>query len=80
MELAIGRGHMGLILKPLKLEFVDFPGGPMVKNPLANTGDLGSILVWEDTTYHGSTKSVQEKSRQREARSQQRRSSATKNK
>ena len=29
----------------------DFPGGPVVKNPSANvgnTGDMGSILGWED--------------------------------
>ena len=26
----------------------DFPGGPVVKNPPANAGDLGLILGWED--------------------------------
>ena len=28
----------------LKLFQQDFPGGAMVKNPLANAGDMGSIL------------------------------------
>ena len=27
----------------LKLKAGDFPGGPVVKNPPANTGDMGSI-------------------------------------
>ena len=31
----------------LKWCFGDFPGGPMVKNPPANTGDMGSTLVQE---------------------------------
>lgn len=35
---------MGIILKPLKPELVDFFGGPMVKNPLANTGT--QVLSW----------------------------------
>ena len=25
-----------------------FPGGSVVKNPLANTGDVGSALGWEE--------------------------------
>ena len=25
-----------------------FPGGSVVKNPPANSGDMGSILIWED--------------------------------
>ena len=32
------------ILKPLKnIDAEDFPGGPVVKNPPANAGDMGSI-------------------------------------
>ena len=34
----------------------DFPGGPVVKNPPANAGDMGLILVWEDPTGCGATK------------------------
>ena len=34
---------------------MDFPDGPLVKNPPANAGDTGSIfgpsLVWKDSTY-----------------------------
>ena len=30
----------------------------MVKNPLANARDTGSIPVWEDPTYRGATKPV----------------------
>ena len=33
-----------------KLHDMDFLGGPVVKNPLANAGDMGSIPVWEDST------------------------------
>ena len=28
----------------------DFPGGPMVKNPPSNEGDVGSIPGWETKT------------------------------
>ena len=45
---------------------MDFPGGPVVKNPLsrgfpvgsvvknlpANAGETGSFLIQEDTTWH----------------------------
>ena len=34
----------------------DLPGGAVVKNPPANAGDLGLILVREDSTCHGATK------------------------
>ena len=34
----------------------DFPGGPVVKNPPTNAGDMGLILVWEDPTGCGATK------------------------
>ena len=34
----------------------DFPGSPVVKSPLGNAGDTGSILGWEDATYRGATK------------------------
>ena len=36
------------------------PGGPVVKNLPANEGDLISILIWEDSTCRGDTKSVPE--------------------
>ena len=36
-----------------KLHDMDFLGGPVVKNPLANAGDMGSIPVWEDSTCRG---------------------------
>ena len=35
---------------------MDFPGGTHTKNPTANAGDKGSILVWEDPTCQGTTK------------------------
>ena len=34
----------------------DFPGGTVDKNPPANAGDMGSILVWEDSPCHWATK------------------------
>ena len=37
-------------------EHVDFPGGPVVKNPPANAGDTGLILLWEDSTCQDATK------------------------
>ena len=40
----------------LKKLIVDFPGGPVVKNPPANAGDTGSTLVWEDFTCSRATK------------------------
>ena len=30
----------------------DFPGGPVVKNPPSNAGDVGSIPGWENKTPH----------------------------
>ena len=33
-----------------------FPGGSVVKNPSANTGGMGGILMWEDPTCPGATK------------------------
>ena len=36
----------------------DFAGGPVVKNSLANAGDVSSIPVQEDPTCHGATKPV----------------------
>ena len=35
-----------------------FPGGSVVKNPPANSGDSNSILVQEDPTFHRATKPV----------------------
>ena len=35
-----------------------FPGGPAVKNPPANAGNTGSVLVWEDSTCRGTTKLI----------------------
>jgi len=40
----------------LKKLIVDFPGGPVVKNPPASAGDTGSTLVWEDFTCRRATK------------------------
>ena len=38
---------------------MDFPGGPLVKNLPANSGDTGSILgpslVWKESTHHRAT-------------------------
>ena len=31
---------------PQKIKIRDFPGGPVVKNPPANSGDMGSKLAW----------------------------------
>lgn len=31
----------------------DFPGGPLVGSLPANAGNVGSILVWENSTCHG---------------------------
>ena len=40
-------------------EFAEgFPGGAVVENLPANAGDTGSILVWEDPTCRGTTRSV----------------------
>ena len=37
---------------------LDLPGGPVVTNMPANTGDMGSSLVWGDHTCGGATKSM----------------------
>ena len=34
-------------------EFKGFPGGSVVKNPPANTGEVGLILGWEDPLEKG---------------------------
>ena len=41
--------------KSLKL-LSDFPGGPVVENPLAKARDTAQSLVWEDSTCLGATK------------------------
>ena len=35
-----------------------FPGGPVVKNPPANAGDMVRSLIWEDLTCRRATKPV----------------------
>ena len=35
------------ILLPKQPRFLDFPGGPVVKNPPAHVGDTGLIPGWE---------------------------------
>ena len=46
-------------LSQLRVNYIEgFPGGPAVKNPPANAGNTGSILVWEDPTCHGTTKLI----------------------
>ena len=37
---------------------LDFPGGPVVKNPPANPGNMVQSLVQEDSTCHKATKPV----------------------
>ena len=39
----------------IKIVFLYFPGGSVVKNLSANAGDPGSIPVWEDPTCQGAT-------------------------
>ena len=34
----------------------DFPGGAVNKNSLANAWDMGSVLIWEDSTCLRATK------------------------
>jgi len=36
----------------------DFPGGPVVKNPPANAGDMVQSLIWEESTCLWATKLV----------------------
>ena len=38
--------------------FIDFPGGPVVKNTPANAGNMCSISALGDPTGHGATKPV----------------------
>ena len=42
----------------LKIQFVGFPGGPVVKNLPANAGDTGSIPGLGRFHSHGGTKST----------------------
>ena len=39
-------------------EKYSFPGSSEVKNPPANAGDVGSVLIQEDPTCHGAAKPV----------------------
>ena len=39
-----------------KSKLTVFPGGPAIKNPSANEGDMGSISGQEDPTCYGATK------------------------
>ena len=39
-----------------KSKLTVFPGGPAIKNPSANEGDVGSISGQEDPTCYGATK------------------------
>ena len=48
----------GSLCRGKSASVLDFPGGPMVKNPPARAGDTGSIPVPEDPTGHGATKPV----------------------
>ena len=43
-------------MKNQKQKFADFPGGPVVKNPPANSGDMGSIAGLGRFHMHGVTK------------------------
>ena len=40
----------------LKYCLLDVPSGPVVKNPSANAGDMGSIPGPKDPTHHRTTK------------------------
>ena len=42
----------------LKYLLLDFPGGPLIKNPPANTGDMGSIPGLGRYHIHRATKPV----------------------
>ena len=56
MQIKIKVRYQYTHLEWLKLEIQDFPGGPVVKNPSANAGDMVWSLVQEDPTYHEVTK------------------------
>ena len=45
-------------VRSLKINYRGFPGGWVVNLP-ANTGDMGSTLIWEDPTCCRATKPVQ---------------------
>lgn len=36
----------------------DFPGGPVVENPLVNAEDMCLIPAWVDLTCHGASMTV----------------------
>ena len=38
-----------------KIQILDFPGGPVVKNPPSNAGDAGSIPGWRTKRPHAIT-------------------------
>ena len=42
----------------VKRQILDFPGGPVVKNPPANAGDTALILGPGGSASHGATKPV----------------------
>ena len=42
----------------LQIKETDFPGSPVVKNPPANAGDMGSIPGGRFHTFRGATKPV----------------------
>ena len=44
--------------KQLKETKQGFPGGPVVKNPPANAWTRVQSLAWENSAFHGATKSV----------------------
>ena len=45
--------HQNLKLLLIKGHYRDFPGGPMVKNPPSNAGDMGSNLGRGTKIPHG---------------------------
>ena len=45
-----------LVGPPRRRWSLGFPGGPVVKNPPANAGNMGSILGQEDLTCCGASK------------------------
>ena len=51
-EFSTQRGQSTTFQLEKKKTHGDFPGGPVVKNPSANAGDM------EDSTCHGATKPV----------------------
>ena len=51
----LSRGRCAIYLKVRQ----GCPGGSVVKKPLANAGEVGSIPGLEDPTCHGATKPMQ---------------------